>query len=90
MKLLMFSLYDTKASFFSPPWFAHHRGIAIRSVMDLSQDLNTTVARYPNDYVLYELGEWDDQTGVATPLAPTSLGPVSGFLAAPVRSSENV
>lgn len=83
MKLLAFSLFDTKASYFHAPFFMSHRGQAIRACMDLGADLNTTVGRHPVDFALYEIGEFDDQTGTVTHLAPVNLGLVQSFLPPP-------
>lgn len=80
MKLLAFALFDSKASFFNTPFFMPHRGQAVRAVIELGSDLSTTVGRHPADFHLYEVGEFDDQTGILVPLPPTSLGPVLSML----------
>lgn len=80
MNLIAFAFYDTKASFFSAPFFMSHRGQALRAAMDLGSDLSTTIGKYPTDFVLYELGTFDDQTGVLTAINPVSLGPVQALL----------
>jgi len=79
----MFSFYDTKAGFFHTPFFFSHPGQAIRAAMDLGGDLSTTIGRHPSDYALYQLGEFDDQTGQATSSQPINLGLVTGFLPQP-------
>lgn len=80
MLLIAFSFYDTKASFFSAPFYMAHRGQAIRAAMDLGTDRSTTIGKYPSDFNLYELGTFDDATGLITPTQPFNMGPVSGFL----------
>lgn len=80
MMLLAFSLFDTKAQFFNVPFFVAHRGQAVRAVIDLGSDLNTSVGRFPNDFHLYELGVYDDQTGQYTSQHPQNMGPVASFL----------
>lgn len=79
----MFSFFDTKAGFFHTPFFFHHPGQAIRAAMDLASDLSTSIGRHPADYALFQLGEFDDATGVATHHQPVNLGLVQGFLPAP-------
>lgn len=83
MLILAFSFFDTKAQIFSAPFFMAHRGQALRAAIDLGTDLQTTVGKYPADFVLYELGTFDDQTGTLTHSAPFSMGPVSSFLPQP-------
>lgn len=80
-----FALYDTKAGMFHAPFFMPHMGQAIRAVIDLGTDLNTTVGRHPSDFALYDLGTFDDSTGVMSPTPPSNLGLVSGFLPAQPR-----
>jgi hypothetical protein len=58
-----FCLYDTKTGLFATPFFMAHVGQAIRACQDLGSDLNTTVGRHPADYMLCELGTFDDNTG---------------------------
>jgi len=82
MKLRCFSLFDTKSSFFNTPFFFMYEGQAIRACMDLGSDTNTTIGRYPADYVLFDLGSFDDQSGELVQSMPRSLGPVSSFLTA--------
>lgn len=61
--LLAFSLYDRKCSTFFRPFFFAHEGEARRALADLCSDPSTMVARYPADFDLVKLGEFDDQTG---------------------------
>lgn len=63
MMLKVFSLYDTKTGLHGTPFVMQHVGQAIRACQDLAGDLNTTVGRHPADYMLVELGTFDDNTG---------------------------
>lgn len=63
MILKTFSLYDMKTGIFAAPFFMSHVGQAIRACQDLGGDLSTTVGRHPADYMLVELGTYDDNTG---------------------------
>ena len=63
MKLKAFALLDAKVGAFAAPFFFPHVGYAARACADLGADLSTTVGRHPADFVLYEIGEFDDQTG---------------------------
>lgn len=80
MNLLAFSLYDTKALYFSPPFFMALRGQAVRAIIDLGTDLNTQVGRNPADFILYEIGTFNSDTGSLLSETPVSLGPVLSYL----------
>lgn len=77
---LAFSLFDSKTGFFHVPFFMPHAGHAIRAVMDLGQDLSTSVGRHPADYILYAVGSFDDQTGTFHVKHPEAIGSVLSFL----------
>lgn len=63
MLLRVFTLLDTKSGIHSAPFFMAHPGQAIRAVQTVGEDINTTVGRHPADFMLVELGTFDDQTG---------------------------
>jgi len=69
MQLKMFSICDTKAGFYNQPFFQHSRLEAERSFMSLAYDSNSTISKYPEDYDLYYLGEYDNITGKITALS---------------------
>jgi len=70
MKLNAYSIYDNKALVYGLPFFAPTDGAAIRSLRDLANDSNTTVGRHPRDFVLFCVGEFDDQTGGYSQVSP--------------------
>lgn len=82
MILKAFSFLDTKTGHFNTPFFMPHHGQAIRVAVDLADDLSTTIGRHPADFVLCELGEFDDQTGAFKSAVPVQLGVVTSFLPA--------
>ncbi|WNK12661.1 MAG: nonstructural protein [Microvirus sp.] len=85
MRLKAFALLDTKVSAFHTPFFMAHTGHAIRACGELGADLSTTVGRHPADFILYEIGEFDDSRGSLLPHdLPINLGPVLAFI--PQRS----
>lgn len=65
-KQIAFSIYDSKAECFSPPFFRPAPGQAIRDFTDLANDPNTTIGKHPSDYGLYRIGEFDDGNGSIT------------------------
>lgn len=80
MILLAYSLLDNKTGHFSTPFFFNHRGHAIRAVMELGADPNTTVGRHPADFTLCEIGIFDDQVGRFTSEECLYLGTVRSFI----------
>jgi hypothetical protein len=64
MKLKIFSIFDTAAQAYNSPFFMHNKAMAIR-VFD--GNVNTTeennIAKYPEQFSLFELGEFDDSNG---------------------------
>lgn len=63
MKLKLYSVLDTKAACFLPPFFARADGEAVRafesSIMRADQ---SSLATHPCDFVLYRIGEFSDET----------------------------
>lgn len=70
MILKMFSVYDSKALIFNAPFFMPQVGQAMRSFGDLVKDKNSSISAHPSDYILYQVGEYDDQTGQAVACVP--------------------
>jgi len=58
-----FSIYDTKAQAYLPPFFMPTIGLGVRAFGDVLRDANSPLAKHPRDYELYKIGEFDDSTG---------------------------
>ena len=63
MKLKVFSIYDSKTECFMNPWYARTTGEAVRSFEQSIIDPNTSFHKYPDDFTLFDIGSWDDETG---------------------------
>ncbi len=65
MKMLMFSIRDSAADAYGRPFFMTSVGIAIRSFTDEVNraDKENQIYMHPEDFDLFELGEFDDETG---------------------------
>jgi len=59
----IYSINDNKAQAYLPPFFLHNKNIAIRHFADCVKDKNHQFAKNPEDYSLWEIGEFDDNTG---------------------------
>lgn len=71
----IYSIHDKKAEAYLPPFFLHSQGMAIRAFSDLVKQEKHPFHLHPEDYTLFEIGEYDDTSGRITPNeSPNSLG----------------
>lgn len=59
----LFAVRDVKADAFGSPIAAPTRGLALRSFSDACANERSEFCRYPDDYMLYELGDYDPNSG---------------------------
>jgi len=64
MRLKLYSIRDAKGECYNTPFVQKAEGEAIRTFHKLSQDKSSMPGQYPDDYDLYHLGDFDDQTGL--------------------------
>ena len=77
-----FSVFDTKANMFGVPFFAVSVGVASRLFADLVADNRSTIYRYPADFALYEIGDFNETSGLFTSLdRPNHVCNASEFVA---------
>jgi hypothetical protein len=83
MLMKVFSIYDSKAEAYLRPFYDITRGSAIRAVSEAVNDKTTSFAKYPGDFCLFELGEFDDScAGFNLHLSPISLGVLIEYVSA--------
>lgn len=63
MKLCVLAVYDEKAEAFAMPFFQQSDVLAVRAFMAAARDPESLLAKFPRDYALYKLGEYDDNLG---------------------------
>lgn len=73
MKVSVFAIFDTKAEAFGQPFFTQTAGLAARSFGQACSNTETDYNKYPLDFILYELGEYDDETGKIESLNPMEI-----------------
>lgn len=61
MLLKMFTVYDSKAEAYLPPFYLAASGQAVRTFADTANDPNHAFGKHPSDYTLFEIGVFDDQ-----------------------------
>lgn len=69
----VFAVYDSKACAFLQPFFSNSVGSAVRAFADASNEDKSPIARHPGDYQLYEIGTFDDNSGLLDAMVPTKL-----------------
>jgi len=75
----VFSVYDTKAGVFSNPFFSTNKNTALRDFSSAYLDPASHISMYPHDFILYEIGTFNEDTGELTPMLPISLGTADQF-----------
>lgn len=63
-----FCVYDIKSQVFSAPFLAVNSNCAVRSFANAANDENSDINRNPADFILYEIGSFDDNTCQIVPL----------------------
>lgn len=71
----MYTVHDSKAGAYLQPFYARQNGEAIRSFAEACNQKDHNFYKFASDFTLFEIGEFDEQTGVITPmLVPLTLG----------------
>ena len=68
MRTQLYSVYDTIAAVFNKPFTEHNDESAKRAFTNSASEQPNI-----NDYALYHLGEYDDNSGVITPVTPVRI-----------------
>lgn len=64
----IYSIRDQKAEYFTQPFFKKTHGEAERDFTMLVNDEKSQINKFPEDFDLYYIGDYDDQTGKMSPL----------------------
>lgn len=59
----VYSIRDSKTEVFNVPFYKVTHGEAERDFRTLANDEKSRLAQYPEDFDLYFIGEYDDNTG---------------------------
>lgn len=60
----VYTVYDSKVEAYLPPFMAQTKGHAVRMFSDEVNNEQSALHRHPEDYTLFEIGEFDDAKGV--------------------------
>lgn len=74
------AVYDSKAGAHAPPFFCSTLGIARRTFSDAANMPDHPLSKNSEDFTLFLLGTWNDETAVFTPLPEAkNLGLAANF-----------
>jgi hypothetical protein len=75
MKLNVYSIFDSAAKAYTNPFFMHNDGLAIRAFSDnVNSEQENNIAKHPDQFTLFRIGEFDDSTGEIKTDVVKSLG----------------
>lgn len=73
--MFVFAIYDSKVETYQKPFFMLSKGQALRAWIDLINDQQSEVSKHPEDFTLFLLGSYDENTGkFENEATPQSLG----------------
>lgn len=79
MKLNIYAIRDLKIDAFSQPYYSHTHGSALRAFTDHVNDPQSMPNKHPEDYELWHLGDFDDQSGQLNQDKPTRIGSANEY-----------
>lgn len=73
MTLKIVAAFDKKTALYDRPFMVRHLGEALREWEIVCKDKNTKFGRNPEDWDIYVLGEFDDESGELIPGKKTHI-----------------
>lgn len=80
MKIEVFAVLDAKIGSYAQPFFSPTIASALRAFVEAARDTTSTLGKHPEDFQLYHLSTFDDETGEFTARTPTALGTAASFI----------
>ena len=71
MILQIYTIYDEKALCYSKPMMHTNEGVAVRDFRQAVNSPGTPFSAFPEDFVLFHVGTFDDNTGEIVHNRPT-------------------
>lgn len=69
----IFSLYDVKAQVYGTPFNAINQNVATRMCTEIVNDEASIYYKHPEDFALFEIGGFDEETGELSPMIPYKI-----------------
>lgn len=73
MKLMLISIFDRAVNAFQPVANVRAEGEALRVFKDLIANPQSQQHAHADDYDLYHVADFDDQSGAVTPTSPRKI-----------------
>lgn len=73
MQQNIYVLYDAKAGAYLTPFFFQNDSLAVRQMMMLLENKEGVFALHPEDFTLFQIGAYHDDTGTIDPCEPLAL-----------------
>ena len=73
MMQMIFTVLDMAAKRFTEPFFAANEEVALRSFKEAVNSEGHPFSKFPEDYALYKIGEWDNESGDIAAEEPVKL-----------------
>lgn len=69
MIMEIYAIKDTKVGY-GQPFYLHNDQEAERAFRGLVKEPESNIGKWPQDYELWNIGQWDDELGVITTTGP--------------------
>lgn len=66
-------MFDIRAGAYITPFYLPNLSMAVRAINHSGQDPNHMFCKFPSDFALYSLGQWDDGTCEMTLTTPPKV-----------------
>lgn len=80
MQYKVFAVLDSKASCYGMPVFFSNDAQAIRAFGDVVSREKSTFGEHPEDYTMYRVGSFDDNSGALTGEVPVFVAKALDFV----------
>lgn len=75
MKYILCSIHDRSVNAYQPVYTVRAEGEAIRNFMDaIASEQSGALHKHPDDFDLYVVGSFNDDSGEITPCQPKKIG----------------
>ena len=75
----VFAVYDVKLEAFGQPFYAPNKAVATRTFQDTVSQPDTQFSTHPDDFILHEIGSYDDAKGLLIGKTPVPLGSAKDY-----------
>lgn len=70
----VYSVFDSKVGCYLSPFFMRSKGEAMRAMMNELENDKSNISKYPEDFVLFKIGTYDESVGKLESVTPESIG----------------